>query len=52
MMSSKQTGADINLAYPQAEIAVMGAAGGVNILYKNNTQEKKRTYSKNMNLSF
>ena len=33
VMSSKQTGADINLAYPQAEIAVMGAEGAVNILY-------------------
>lgn len=40
-MSSKQTGADINLAYPQAEIAVMGAEGAVNILYRNVTPEEK-----------
>lgn len=27
VMSSKQTGSDVNLAYPTAEIAVMGAEG-------------------------
>ena len=37
-----RTGADVNLAYPQAEIAVMGAEGAVNILYrKASTEEKK-----------
>lgn len=41
VMSSKPTGADINLAYPQAEIAVMGAAGAVNILYRNASAEEK-----------
>ncbi len=42
VMSSKSTGSDINLAYPQAEIAVMGAEGAVNILYREkNIQEKK-----------
>ena len=30
VMSSKPIGADINLAYPMAEIAVMGAEGAVN----------------------
>jgi len=34
VMSSKHIGADINLAYPTAEIAVMGAEGAVNILYR------------------
>ncbi|MFA6873400.1 MAG: acyl-CoA carboxylase subunit beta [Bacteroidaceae bacterium] len=34
VMSSKQTGADVNFAYPTAEIAVMGAEGAVNILYR------------------
>ena len=34
VMSSKPIGADINLAYPMAEIAVMGAEGAVNILYR------------------
>ena len=41
VMSSKQTGADINLCYPTAEIAVMGAEGAVNILYRNADKETK-----------
>jgi len=32
VMGSKQLGADINLAWPSAQIAVMGAAGAINIL--------------------
>lgn len=35
VMSSKQVGADVNYAYPMAEIAVMGPEGAVNILYRN-----------------
>ena len=34
VMSSKETGCDVNFAYPNAEIAVMGAAGAINILYR------------------
>jgi propionyl-CoA carboxylase beta chain len=34
VMGSKHLGADINLAWPTAQIAVMGAQGAVNILYK------------------
>jgi propionyl-CoA carboxylase beta chain len=34
VMASKHIGADINLAYPTAEIAVMGAEGAVNILQR------------------
>lgn len=41
VMSSKMIGGDINLAYPQAEIAVMGAAGAVNILYRKASEEEK-----------
>lgn len=41
VMSSKQTGADVNLAYPMAEIAVMGASGAVNILYRSENEEAK-----------
>ena len=41
VMSSKPTGADVNLAYPQSEIAVMGAEGAVNILYRKATPEEK-----------
>jgi propionyl-CoA carboxylase beta chain len=35
VMSSKHIGADVNFAYPTAEIAVMGSDGAVNILYRN-----------------
>jgi propionyl-CoA carboxylase beta chain len=34
VMASKHLAADINLAYPSAEIAVMGPEGAVNIIYK------------------
>jgi propionyl-CoA carboxylase beta chain len=34
VMGSKHLGADINLAWPTAEIAVMGARGAVNIVYR------------------
>src|SRR5689334_15681174 len=34
VMSSKHIRGDINLAWPSAEIAVMGAEGAVNIIYK------------------
>jgi len=35
VMSSKQVGSDLNLAWPTAEIAVMGAKGACNIVFKN-----------------
>ena len=34
VMGSKQLGADINLAWPSAQIAVMGAQGAVNVLHR------------------
>ena len=34
VMASKPLGADLNLAWPTAQIAVMGAEGAVNILYR------------------
>ena len=34
VMGSKQLGADVNLAWPTAQIAVMGASGAVNILQR------------------
>lgn len=43
VMSSKHLRGDINFAYPTAEIAVMGAEGAVNILYRN---EMKKTGKK------
>jgi propionyl-CoA carboxylase beta chain len=35
VMGSKHLGADLNLAWPTAQIAVMGAQGAVNIVYRN-----------------
>src|SRR5258708_2576687 len=34
VMGSKHLGADLNVAWPTAQIAVMGAQGAVNILYR------------------
>jgi len=34
VMGSKNVGGDLNIAWPSAEIAVIGAEGAVNILYK------------------
>ena len=39
VMGSKHCGADVNLAWPTAEIAVMGAAGAVNILHRRELAE-------------
>jgi propionyl-CoA carboxylase beta chain len=46
-MSSKHLGADINFAWPTAEVAVMGPEGAVNVIYKRDiagspTPEKRR----------
>lgn len=41
VMGSKHLGADINLAWPTAQIAVMGAQGAVNILYRKELKEAK-----------
>ncbi len=39
VMSSKHIRGDVNLAYPTAEIAVMGPEGAVNILYRRELEE-------------
>jgi propionyl-CoA carboxylase beta chain len=39
VMGSKHLGADINLAWPTAQIAVMGAQGAVNILYRHEIRQ-------------
>ncbi len=39
VMGSKQLGADINIAWPTAEIAVMGGAGAINILYRHELKQ-------------
>jgi propionyl-CoA carboxylase beta chain len=42
VMSSKHIGADVNFAYPTAEIAVMGPEGAINILYRGKLNEEER----------
>ena len=39
VMSSKHLGADFNFAWPQAEIAVMGPEGAVNIIFRHELAE-------------
>jgi propionyl-CoA carboxylase beta chain len=39
VMGSKHLGADINVAWPTAQIAVMGAQGAVNLLYRAEIRE-------------
>ncbi len=41
VMTSKHIGADVNFAYPTAEIAVMGPEGAVNIVFRNRSDEEK-----------
>ena len=41
-MGSKHLRTDVNFAYPTAEIAVMGAEGAVNILYRREPDRAKR----------
>jgi len=42
VMNSKHIRADMNFAYPTAEIAVMGAEGAVNILYKGSADRQAK----------
>lgn len=41
VMSSKHLRGDVNLAYPTAEIAVMGAEGAVNVIFRNEIKRAK-----------
>ena len=50
VMGSKHLGADINLAWPTAQIAVMGAQGAVNILYRNELKDAKDPEAKRAEL--
>ncbi|TAJ08127.1 methylmalonyl-CoA carboxyltransferase [Marinilabiliaceae bacterium JC017] len=43
VMSSKHVGADVNYAYPTAEIAVMGPEGAVNIIFRHEDEEERAT---------
>ncbi len=42
VMSSKHIGADVNFAYPTAEIAVMGPEGAINIIHHNKLDEEEK----------
>ncbi len=42
VMSSKHIGGDVNLAFPTAEIAVMGPEGAINIIHRNSLNEEER----------
>lgn len=46
VMSSKHIGADVNFAYPMAEIAVMGPEGAVNIIYKSKISNEEERITK------
>jgi len=50
VMGSKYLGSDINFAWPSAEIAVMGAQGAVNILYRKDLVDAKDPEAKRAEL--
>jgi propionyl-CoA carboxylase beta chain len=43
VLSSKHIGGDVNFAYPMAEIAVMGAEGAVNIIFRDKLKTAPET---------
>lgn len=45
-MNCKELGADVVLAWPSAEIAVMGSSGAANIIFKREIEEAEDTQSK------
>jgi len=50
VMGSKHSGADINYAWPTAEIAVMGPHGAINIIFRKEIQEAKDPKQKHAEL--
>jgi len=50
VMGSKHSGADINYAWPTAEIAVMGPHGAINIIFRKEIAEAKDPEQKRMEL--
>ena len=42
VMSSKHIGADVNLAFPTSEIAVMGPEGAINIIHRNKLSDDEK----------
>ncbi len=51
VMGSKHLGADLNLAWPTAQIAVMGAQGAVNILYRKELAEAADSAARRVELT-
>ncbi|HEY1488454.1 MAG TPA: acyl-CoA carboxylase subunit beta [Micromonosporaceae bacterium] len=50
VMGSKHMGADLNFAWPTAQIAVMGAQGAVNILYRSELRDSADPVAKRAEL--
>jgi propionyl-CoA carboxylase beta subunit len=50
VMGSKHSGADINYAWPTAEIAVMGSHGAINIIFRKEIAEAKNPEQKHNEL--
>lgn len=50
VMNSKHIGADLNLAWPGAEIAVMGAEGACNIIFRKEIADAKDSQAKRKQL--
>src|SRR5205085_1353784 len=52
VMGSKHLRCDVNLAWPTAEIAVMGAEGAVNILFRSLPEAERRTKTQELQERF
>jgi propionyl-CoA carboxylase beta chain len=52
VMGSKHLRCDVNLAWPTAEIAVMGAEGAVNILYRSLPEPDRRAKTQELQERF
>ncbi|MDE3164804.1 MAG: acyl-CoA carboxylase subunit beta, partial [Acidobacteriota bacterium] len=52
VMGSKHLRCDVNLAWPSAEIAVMGAEGAVNILYRSLPETERRAKTQELQERF
>lgn len=50
VMNSKHIGADLNVAWPSAEIAVMGPEGACNIIFKNDIAQSENPEAKRKEL--
>ncbi len=51
VMNSKHIGADLNLAWPDAEIAVMGASGACNIIFRKEIETSNNPEAKQKELT-